>query len=66
MYVSENELPVSKWLPGEPRHGSDCAVITNTKHGTGWKSVNCSSRHTGLCVTGKIIIKTDKYINYCC
>ena len=50
---TENELSVSNWLPGEPRYGFDCAVITNTKHGTGWKSVNCSARHTTLCVTGK-------------
>ena len=62
MYVAENELPVSNWLPGEPRYGSNCAVITNTNHGTGWKSVNCSIRQTTLCVTGKIIIIIDKLI----
>ena len=62
MYVAENELPVSNWLSGEPRYGCDCAVITNTNHGTGWKSVNCSTRHTTLCVAGKIIIILDRLI----
>ena len=45
----EGELAVSNWLPGEPRYGSGCAVITNEKYAAGWKSVNCSSRHTTLC-----------------
>ena len=26
---------------------------TSIKYGTGWKSVDCSTRHTTLCVTGK-------------
>ena len=56
MYVLANELSVSKWLPREPRYGFDCAVLTKTKHTIGWKSVNCSSRHTAFCVSGKIII----------
>ena len=53
-YSDMSELTVSNWLPGEPRYGSNCAVITNTNHGTGWKSVNCSERHTTLCKTGHI------------
>ena len=62
MYVSENELPGSNWLPGEPSYGSNCAVITNTKYRTGWKSVNCSERHTTICVGETGAHGNKKYI----
>ena len=52
--LSEDDRTVSNWLPGEPRYGFDYAVFTNTKHRTGWKSVNCSTKHTTLCIKGHI------------